>query len=102
MWILSIILCIAVVSARDIAMRATKKQTTNLYTYEQYIKDFEKQVSAAEFDLRKGLFDLRMDQMRRHNGDATKSWKLAVNKFFDQTPDELKSLRGLRKNLKTV
>lgn len=43
-----------------------------------------------------------MEQMRRHNADTTKTWKLSVNKFFDRTPDELKSLRGLRKNLKSA
>jgi len=56
----------------------------------------DKNVHYEEYAFRRAIFETRVREMRRHNLDSTKTWKLAVNKFSDRTNEELKALRGLK------
>ena len=59
------------------------------------ILDFgRKYTSAAENTLRTSLIDKHLDLIRRHNRDATKSWKMGVNELTDKTDAEVKKLMG--------
>uniref|UniRef100_A0A7S1Q9J2 Uncharacterized protein n=1 Tax=Neobodo designis TaxID=312471 RepID=A0A7S1Q9J2_NEODS len=71
------------------------------YTFERYIKDFGKphRRGTVEHAKRKALFEAALARVQQHNSEGH-SWKKGVNKFSDWTPEELKSLRGLKRSMK--
>jgi len=65
------------------------------YSFEKYEAEFGKvYIHKAERQLRKELVEKRLEKIRSHNRDPTKSWKEGVNHLTDRTEKELKALRG--------
>jgi len=68
------------------------------YTFGQYIQDFNKYYSSSEFQVRKNIFEQRLEKIKSHNKDVTKTWKEGVNHLTDQTEEEFKNLLGYKKS----
>jgi len=65
------------------------------YKFHDYCAEFDKVYrDTDEIRFRRELFTQRLHQVRRHNSDLTKTWKLGINKFSDRTEEELSYLRG--------
>jgi len=68
------------------------------YSFEKYASEFNKLYQDdKEFLQRKDIFERKLEKIRLHNEDPTKTWKEGVNQFTDRTPEEFKQLLGLRK-----
>ena len=57
------------------------------YTFDKYCKEFGKRYSGEEYELRKQVFEERLESIRAHNKDETKSWKRGVNHLSDKTEE---------------
>lgn len=64
------------------------------YTFEQYCNDFQKSYTPQEAKTRKQIFETRIRENKRHNSNPSKTWKVGVNKFTDQTTDEMNAVLG--------
>jgi len=73
-------------------------ESTN-YNFKQYVKDFHKSYNSKEYKLRKSIFDSRLKEHKIHNSNPTKSWKVGINQFTDQTEEEVKVLLGGKKSV---
>jgi len=70
------------------------------YTFEDYRVEYRKNYeNANEVQLRREIFNEKLDEIRSHNADTTKSWKRGVNAFTDRTPEEFRQVLGLKKSL---
>ena len=45
------------------------------YGFEQYKTEFGKRYKPEEEKMRRFLFEKRLEKIRKHNADSTKSWK---------------------------
>jgi cathepsin L len=55
-------------------------------------------IGTTEYDMRRDLYEKRIQQIQDHNKNPIHSWTMAVNHLTDQTEHELKRLRGLKIN----
>lgn len=95
---------LAVLVATPFLLAEAKTQWHQLegYSFHNYVKEFNKAYSgSSEFAMRRQLFEERLRKIMAHNRDTTKTWKEGVNHLTDRTEQELKALRGLRKELTT-
>jgi len=69
------------------------------YSFHDYVIEFNKQYKHGEYAMRRELFEARLIKIRAHNLNEEKTWKEGVNHLTDRTEAELKSMRGLRKEL---
>lgn len=70
----------------------------NDYSFEEYMKQFQKSYpDKEELQKRKQAFETSLKEVREHNAGKF-SWKLGINEFSDYFPQELKAMRGLRKD----
>jgi len=70
------------------------------YTFDDYVLDFpSKNYKIHEKPLRKQIFDMKLKEIKKHNSDDTKSWKLSVNQFTDRTDEEFQRVLGMRKGM---
>eukprot|EP01094_Clydonella_sp_ATCC50884_P011224 TRINITY_DN2101_c0_g1_i1.p1 TRINITY_DN2101_c0_g1~~TRINITY_DN2101_c0_g1_i1.p1 ORF type:complete len:389 (+),score=82.54 TRINITY_DN2101_c0_g1_i1:38-1168(+) len=70
------------------------------YTFADYERDFGKSYGTPqERTHRASLFSARLQAIRRHNADASKSWKEGVNQLTDRTDEEIAMLRGYRRDI---
>jgi len=69
------------------------------YSFEKYLRGYKKIYTPQEYINRKALFDSNLEQVRNHNNDTNKSWKLGVNHMSDWTPEEFQRLLGYKKQL---
>jgi cathepsin L len=75
----------------------TKWHQLQSYSFGHYVKEFRRDYSSkSELMMRKNLFESRLEQIRKHNQDPTKTWKQGVNQFTDRTEKELKAFLGAR------
>merc|ERR1719263_2688871 len=61
------------------------------YTYEQYVKDFDKHDSAS--DERKAIFKINLQHILEHNSNTDKTWHAGPNEFTDWTNAEFRAFR---------
>jgi len=66
----------------------------SLPTFESFIETHSRTYTGAELSERKELYQQRTAATELHNADSNRMWKAGVNKLFDWTEGELKSLRG--------
>lgn len=60
----------------------------NNYSFEDYMKEFGKTYDTTEeYNLRKSIFETKLQNIRLHNEDSTKSWKKGVNQLTDRTEE---------------
>jgi len=79
---------------------ATKWHELDTYTFEKYETEFKRSyITPTERFHRKSLFERRLAEIKAHNTNPGKTWKRGVNHLTDRTDEELKSLRGVRKEL---
>jgi len=69
------------------------------YTFEQYVAEFGKTYDSAEHAQRKSIFEARLEAIRKHNQDSTKTWKQGVNHLTDHTDEENARLLGYNKHM---
>eukprot|EP00759_Apiculatamorpha_spiralis_P030781 PhF_6_TR32383/c0_g1_i1/m.48028/K01365/CTSL; cathepsin L len=77
------------------AARIKANALNHSYVFEQYLKEFGKQYSPEEYNLRKSLFEKRRNEAILHN-QGKASWKRGVNHFSDWTESELKATLGYK------
>ena len=63
------------------------------YTFTQYVSDFGKKYTEAEYPLREKLFAQRLAEVKQHNSE-THSWKKGVNHLTDTTDVERQMMNG--------
>ena len=52
------------------------------------MKEFGKTYDTTEeYNLRKSIFETKLQNIRLHNEDSTKSWKKGVNQLTDRTEE---------------
>jgi len=64
------------------------------YSFDNYVQEFEKAYSPVEHEFRRSVFETRLVDIKRHNADATRTYKRGVNKFSDLTTEEFKKYLG--------
>lgn len=70
------------------------------YRFEDYELEFHKfYENREEREFRRNIVESRLEEIRKHNADPTKSWKNGVNQFTDKTDEEFKRVLGVRKEL---
>jgi len=52
------------------------------------------QQGSAEYEMRRVLYEKRLEESSTHNAQSDRSWNAGVNKLWDWTEAELQSLRG--------
>jgi cathepsin L len=85
-----VLVCIAVAFAKP------KWNELEGYTFERYLADFHKSYTHDEFQMRKQIFERKLDAILKHNNDTTKTWKNGVNKMTDWTEEEFNRLLGYK------
>jgi len=92
--IIAILVLIAVVSAK------TRWFELEDYSFEKYTREFGKKYeSLDEQSFRQAIFEEKLEQIKLHNRDTTKTWKEGVNHFTDRTSEEFSKVLGVRKEL---
>jgi len=78
----------------------TKWHQLDGYSFENYKKEFGKRYQNEEDEsFRRNIFNSKLEKIKLHNQDETKSWKEGVNEFTDRTHEEFKVRNGLRKDI---
>jgi len=68
------------------------------YSFKQYVEEFgKKYASSEEFQMRKGIFSVRLARILEHNSNNHHTWKRGVNRFTDRTEEEYRQLLGVNK-----
>jgi len=70
----------------------TGERDLSKYTYEQYMKEFQKPGIAVAVPAE--AFAKNLEHIRKHNADASKTWFATVNEFTDWTTEEFRKLRA--------
>jgi len=74
----------------------------NDYTFEKYIRDFNKHYDPQESEFRKQIFADRLKNIKQHNELNTMTWKKGVNHMSDWTPAEFGRLLGYNKKMGAI
>jgi len=67
------------------------------YSFEQYVVDHGKAYEGQEFEIRKALFEKRMQEVQTHNSNPNLTWKQGINHMSDWTAEEYNSIKGYDK-----
>eukprot|EP00730_Choanoeca_flexa_P006654 TRINITY_DN12195_c0_g1_i2.p1 TRINITY_DN12195_c0_g1~~TRINITY_DN12195_c0_g1_i2.p1 ORF type:complete len:365 (+),score=93.22 TRINITY_DN12195_c0_g1_i2:13-1107(+) len=84
-----------------VALVAAKTRWHQLegYTFENYKVEFNKVYeSQDEHDRRQAIFEKKLEGIKKHNSDTSKTWKEGVNHMTDWTMEEFKALQGYDKD----
>jgi len=71
-------------------------------TFEQYVKEYGKVYTPAEYRLHASIYTHRVAEINAHNANPSAMYQKGVNKFTDMTRAELKSFRGYNRNMHTT
>ena len=63
--------------------KKTKWHQLNGYTFDKYVMEFGKSYAPEEYAARKNIFEEKLEKIRAHNNDPTKTWKSGVNHLTD-------------------
>lgn len=66
------------------------------YSFSQYVADFGKRYSDTEYAEREAVFNVRLDEIRKHNTEGRHSYVKGVNDMTDWSSQELAALNGAR------
>jgi cathepsin L len=91
---IGVLVIIAVVATGTSALLTNPEQPPTGYTFDQYIIDYGKVYSGAEYSERKATFERNLVSVIRHNADASQTWKKGVNHLTDYSPAQLKAFFG--------
>jgi len=90
-------LLVAVLIAVACAARVTKWHQLEGYSYDKYLEEYNKVYDAKETEYRRRIFEERLERIKAHNNDITKTWKEGVNHMTDWTEQEFSMLLGVKK-----
>jgi len=95
-----VLITLAVMATMALAARPKWHQLDG-YTFDMYVKDFQKphRKGTLEWRKRESLFNAELKEVRTHNVGGF-SWKKGVNHLSDWTEEERKTLRGARPMMK--
>ena len=67
-----------------------------LVSFESFVQQHQRsyQKESDEYELRRSVFESRLQSSNVHNMQPGKLWTAGVNKLWDWSPQELRSLRG--------
>jgi len=88
-----------IVAVSFAASRAPRWFELDDYSFEQYLEHFNKKYEGEEYTVRKNLFEAKLNDIRRHNVDNSKSWKKGINHMSDWSLEQFNKLLGYRKEL---
>lgn len=82
--------------ATVLASSALPSAGKGLMSFEEFVERHGRtyQQGSAEYASREAVFNQRLAQSNLQNGFPDRSWTAGVNKLFDWTEEELRSLRG--------
>jgi hypothetical protein len=86
--VLVLVSLITFLIAVDAAKSRPKWNELDGYTFDAFMKDFGRRYTGEEYAKRKAIFEARLESVRRHNADGTRSWKRGVNAFSDMSAEE--------------
>eukprot|EP01064_Diplonema_japonicum_P037932 TRINITY_DN903_c0_g1_i1.p2 TRINITY_DN903_c0_g1~~TRINITY_DN903_c0_g1_i1.p2 ORF type:complete len:365 (+),score=118.38 TRINITY_DN903_c0_g1_i1:45-1139(+) len=67
------------------------------YSFSDYVAEYGKQYNAVEKVEREAIFMKNLEKIRRHNADASQTYKMGVNPYADWSAEEFKAKRtGLK------
>ena len=83
-----------------VALAAPKWHQLAGYSFERYAEDFGRAYpkGSAEWKHREAIFTENLRAIKKHNADATQSYKKGVNQFTDVTRDEFKEYNRYKKS----
>jgi len=93
------VLLVALFVVAALAARNTKWHQLEGYTYDKYLKEYNKMYDSVETEYRRSIFAERLQKIKAHNKDETKTWKEGVNHMTDWTEEEFSKLLGVKKGL---
>jgi cathepsin L len=79
-------------AAALLAVASSKELPTFEAFVELHARSYQRE--SAEFELRKALYQQRLEDAETHNSSPEKKWVAGVNKLWDWTEAELQTLRG--------
>mmetsp|Transcript_35378 Transcript_35378/g.110304 ORF Transcript_35378/g.110304 Transcript_35378/m.110304 type:complete len:437 (+) Transcript_35378:68-1378(+) len=70
--------------------------------FQDYVQDFGRAYSpgSPEYESRQALFEERLRKVEEHNAQPGRLWEAAVNHLTDRTEEELRQLRGYRRDIR--
>jgi cathepsin L len=68
------------------------------YSFEKYVKEYNKHYTGAEYEVRKQNFDAKLQKVTAHNRDSQRTWKEGINHMSDWSQDEYKQMLGYKKS----
>jgi cathepsin L len=91
------VLCVAMVLLVALASaRHPRWNQLSSYTFEQYVRDFNRRYDKSEYQRRREVFNANLKDIQKHNADTTQTWKKGVNQFSDWTSAEWKRYNTFR------
>jgi cathepsin L len=88
-------LIVAVVLFALVSARRPKWHELEGYSFEKYVQDFKKSYTGAEYQMRKKLFNAKLEEVRAHN-TGNHLYKKGINHLSDLTDVEFKRMLGAR------
>eukprot|EP01088_Endostelium_zonatum_P021276 TRINITY_DN82_c0_g1_i1.p1 TRINITY_DN82_c0_g1~~TRINITY_DN82_c0_g1_i1.p1 ORF type:complete len:374 (+),score=78.37 TRINITY_DN82_c0_g1_i1:69-1190(+) len=87
----------SVLVACSFAARTQWQDLTSDYSWEQYMKEFNKEYhNKYEYNSRKAIFTRNMQKILQHNSDASQTWKMGVSHLTDVSEYEFRNMLGGR------
>ncbi|KAL6072965.1 Cathepsin L [Balamuthia mandrillaris] len=70
------------------------------YSFDDFVREYQpRYASPEEHAMRQKLFESRLSEIKAHNRDPTKTWKMGVNHLTDRTAEEQRALLGYDKSV---
>jgi cathepsin L len=69
------------------------------YNFEDYLQEWSKSYQSHEYGYRRDLFNSKLAEIKMHNADPSKTWKMGVNQFTDMTYKEFSVRLGVNRAL---
>jgi len=68
------------------------------YSFRDFVAEYgrEYREGSEEYEMRRGLFEARKDEIARFRAASDRSWEMGVNRFLDFTEAEKKGMLGYR------
>jgi len=79
-------------------LATTASGLDSLPSFASFIAEYDRKYATGtkEYDMRRGIYEHRLQQVSSHNSKPRRRWNAVVNHLSDRTEAELSQLRGLR------
>jgi len=75
-------------------------QTNPRYGFADYVAEYRKSYSNAEYTAREAIFNDALAKIRSHNADPSSSWKMGLNHLTDATVVDMQKMKGNHRGLR--